>query len=229
MIEAGSLSQSSVLNDCLRHLATNPRVQSAAHEELVRVTGLSRSPVLHDRAHCPYVRACVREILRLVPSTSNGIAHYSTEDITYKGYHIPKNTVVSLNLWALCHDEDRYEEPTNFRPERYLDVDAKERYESNSRIQPYGPDRFIWGAGRRICPGIYLADNSLFVALAKILWAFEIRPPLNQAGHECALDMSEESYEEGRITIPKPFRLRFVSRGEKFDHVIMEEHKNSCS
>ncbi|GAP82354.1 putative cytochrome p450 [Rosellinia necatrix] len=227
MIEAGSLSQSSALNDCLRHLAANPQIQSRSHEELVRVAGVSRSPVLQDRPHCSYVRACIKEILRLVPSTSNGIAHYTTEEVIYKGYHIPKNTVVSLNLWALCHDETRYEQPTEFRPERYLKESAKERFESNNRIQPYGPDRFVWGAGRRICPGIYLADNSLFVALAKILWAFELLPPLDQAGSECALDTSEDSYENGRITIPKPFRLRFVSRGTPFNRVIIEEHRAS--
>ncbi|KAI1169767.1 putative O-methylsterigmatocystin oxidoreductase [Nemania sp. FL0916] len=229
MIEAGSLSQSSVLNDCLRYLAANPQAQLRAHHELVKVAGPSRSPVLQDRKHCPYVRACIKEILRLVPSTSNGVSHYNTDDVIYKGYRIPKNTVVSLNLWALYHDETRYENPTEFRPERHMDSDAKDsRHESNNRMQPYGPERFIWGAGRRICPGIYLADNSLFIALAKILWAFEIRPPLDGAGNERSIDTSEDSYEEGRITIPKPFKLRFISRGEQFDRTITKEHQDSC-
>lgn len=129
---------------------------------------------------------------------------------------------MAINLWALSRDESRYEEPTKFRPERYVNY-TRSKYQSKHRILPYGPERFIWGAGKRICPGIYLADNSLFVALAKILWAFEILPPLDDLGREAVLDMSDDSYEDGRITIPKPFCLRFVSRGKIFEDVIMKE------
>lgn len=63
MIEAGSESQSAVLNDCLKHLALNLHVQRRAHLELRKVVGDIQSPVLGDRPHCPYVRACVQETL----------------------------------------------------------------------------------------------------------------------------------------------------------------------
>lgn len=226
MIEAGSESQSAALNDCLKHLASNPHVQARAHEELDKVVGCLRSPTIADRPRCTYIRAIVKEILRLVPSTRNGIAHYTTEDVFYKGYCIPKNSVVSINLWALSHDEVMYHEPTKFRPERYLAkaTDVK-RQDKDSRIQPFGPERFIWGAGRRICPGIYIADNGLFIALAKILWAFEIRPALDERGEQVAIDTSEESYEEGRISIPKPFQLRFVSRGKVYEDIVIRERE----
>ncbi|KAH7310856.1 hypothetical protein B0I35DRAFT_439806 [Stachybotrys elegans] len=86
-------------------------------------------------------------------------------------------------------------------------MNTEYRHTSNNRIQPYGP------IAR---PGISLLDNSLFIALAKTLWAIEIRPLLGQAGNECALATSEEAY-EGCITVPKPFQLRSVPRGQEFD------------
>lgn len=37
-------------------------------------------------------------------------------------------------------------------------------------------DHFTFGAGRRICPGMHVADRSLFIAISRLLWAFEFEP-----------------------------------------------------
>jgi cytochrome P450 len=88
------------------------------------------------------------------------------------GHFIPKGSTVVINVWAMHHDEKRWEKPSDFMPERYVThPKLASQYTSD------GPDRdhFGYGAGRRVCPGIHLAERNLFVAMAKLLWAFDIR------------------------------------------------------
>jgi cytochrome P450 len=137
MIDAGFESQSAVLNDCLKHLAANIHVQNRAHMELSKIVGDTRSPNLTDRPHCPYVRACVQGILPLVPSTTNRIAHYTSDKVYYKDCRIPKNTVVAINLWTLSHDESRHEDPTKFCPGRYINDTEGKYQQNNHRTHPW--------------------------------------------------------------------------------------------
>lgn len=222
MIEAGSESTSATLISCLKYLGANPQAQSLAHEELVRVTGNLRSPTFSDKPSCHYVRSCVKETLRIRPSTNNGSPHYTTEDVIYKDYVIPKNTVVSINQYAMYSDSSRFKDPDQFKPERFL-VDGDNDTKHDKYADPYGPDRYVWGGGKRICPGIYLAENSLFITVAKILWAFNILPPLDEHGQEMALDISDDAYQDGRVTIPKHFKLRFVPRSSVIEDLIKSE------
>lgn len=91
------------------------------------------------------------------------------------------------NLTALYHDEERYPDPDVFEPERF-----KEYYldSVSSAIQPdYAyRDYFNYGFGRRLCPGIYLAEQSLYIVISRILWAFDIQ---KKPGY--GLDMSSKS------------------------------------
>jgi len=77
-----------------------------------------------------------------------------------------------LNVWGMHHNDERWEKPEDFMPERYVThPKLASQYTSD------GPDRdhFGYGAGRRVCPGIHLAERNLFVAMAKLLWAFDFR------------------------------------------------------
>ncbi|MCJ1447440.1 MAG: hypothetical protein MMC23_007951 [Stictis urceolatum] len=215
MLEAGSESTASVLLACLAHLAVARDVQEKARAELTTACGPD-PPTFSVKPSCPYIRAIIQETLRLVPSTNNGIAHYTNEDTEYNGMVIPKNTVVAINTLALYHSASRYDEPLEFHPERYLrqendlQTNLKPEVADADHIKPHGAERYIWGAGRRICPGMYLAENTLFVALAKILWEFDITPPLHDDGAKKLVELQDEAFESGRIVIPRPFNLVFM-------------------
>lgn len=209
MIEAGSETTSSALNTAIKYLAAFPKSQMDAREELQCVIGDHRSPSFEDEDSLPYIRAIVKEVLRIRPVTTIGSPHFTTSDVIYKGMFIPKNTVVSLGQYAIHYDAKRWINPEVFDPSRYLAYPLKAGAYAASG-DPDGRDHFDFGAGRRICAGIHLAENSLFITLAKILWAFEIRPPLDANGAEMKVDISDESYEEGGNTVPKPFKVRFV-------------------
>ncbi|KAJ5661214.1 uncharacterized protein N7484_000586 [Penicillium longicatenatum] len=219
MIEAGSETTSSALNSCVKYFVAYPEAQAKAYAEIQKVVGESRFPSFKDEENLPYVRACVKEILRIRPVNNIGIPHYTTADIIYKDYFIPAGTVVNINNYALHLDPKRWENPEDFIPDRYLDYPLKAGAYAASP-DPEQQIHFDFGAGRRICPGMHLAENSLFITIASIIWAFEILPPMEggKIGH---VDVSDAAYVAGTNTLPKQSKLRFIPRSEKVKETIL--------
>jgi cytochrome P450 len=82
-----------------------------------------------------------------------------TQDDTYEGYFLPKGTMFLANTWAIHRDEEEYGRPNDFIPERFLNNKFGTRNpvaDEDHRRVSYG-----FGAGRRICSGQHLAENSL--------------------------------------------------------------------
>lgn len=199
MIEAGSKSTSSTLLSCLEFMAANPATQDRAHAEISSVVGDTQFPKFGHRASSPYISACVQEALRLRPSTNNGSPHYTSADVVYKDFVVPDGTVVSLYQYTPFSDPSLYADPEQFCPERHVHGDeSNEKSGSNHSKAAVGLERYVWGAGRRICPGMHLAENTLFVILPSILWAFYVRPELNSDGTDMEVDVSDDAYEAGR-------------------------------
>lgn len=222
MIEAGSETTSSTINTAIMHLAANPDAQKKAHAELSAVVGDNRSPTFDDEQSLPYIRAIGKETLRMRPLTLFGAPHQNTTDMTYKNYFIPSGTVLSVSYNVFHYDPDRYEEPFKFRPDRYLNHPEKSGVYVNA-ADPYERDHFAFGNGRRACPGVHLAENSLYITLAKILWAFEIRPPLGPDGKEEAIDISDDAFQSGGTVAPNKFRARFIPRNETVKKTLIHE------
>jgi cytochrome P450 len=212
LIEAGFETTGIALNGLVLYLAGNQRVQNVAQEELMRVVGPDRLPTFADMQELPYVRACVKEVLRINPMLIPGIRRYADADVMYKDHVIPKGTVLLANTAFLHFDPNRFDRPFEFVPERFL---GHKLYSSEyaAMSDPYARDHFTFSTGRRTCPGARLAENSLDIALAGILWAFEIRPPLVN-GIESEVDTGETAFVPGPFHIPKPFAARFLPRDE---------------
>ena len=213
MVDVASHTSSVTLANLINYLAGNLKVQQIAYDELMRVVGPDRTPGFDDIKNLPYIHACVKEVLRLNPTPLWGIKHYADADVTYKDYVIPKGTVLLGNTSFIHYDPERYEEPFAFRPERYLHF-TKYSSEYAAQSDPYKRDHFAFGAGRRICPGARLAENSLNIALSNMLWAFEIRPPIVQGVEAEGMDWSDDAYEDTSFRGLKPFAARFVPRGQ---------------
>ncbi|EOD46637.1 putative cytochrome p450 protein [Neofusicoccum parvum UCRNP2] len=222
MIEAGSETTSSTLNTTIKYLAAYPEVQERANSELTSVVGDARSPAFEDEAALPYIRAIAKEVLRMRPITNFGTPHYTTEPVRYKDFWIPANTVVTINQYAIHHDAARYKDPEVFRPERYLGHPHKSGVYA-AAADPYERDHFSFGAGRRICSGMHLAENSLFITLAKILWAYEIAPLIGPDGKPEQVDLSDDGFEPGVNTLPKPYRVGFKPRSAEREAVVRSE------
>lgn len=98
LVEAGSESTSTVINNWLLALLLYPKAMRDAQEEIDRVCG-EKMPSFDDIDNMPYLQAMVKETLRWRPITKFGVNHSTTEDDWYEGYFIPKDSVIMGNWW----------------------------------------------------------------------------------------------------------------------------------
>lgn len=197
----------------------HPTVARTAQAELDLVCGASL-PNLSDAPNLPYIRACVKESLRWMPTAILGVPHAVTRDDEYMGYTIPKGAGVMWNVWAIHMDPERHADPRRFEPERYVD-DNQTAAEAASNPDAAKRDHFVFGAGRRVCQGMHIAERSLFLAMARMLWAFEFRVERDGEGREIVPDA--EDLTEGMLVAPKPFKARIVVRSEEKGRRVREE------
>jgi cytochrome P450 len=123
--------------------------------------------------------------------------------------------------WALHHTH--YENPSTYNPDRYLKHPGlATEYAASSDYE--NRDHYTYGAGRRICAGIHLAERTQWRMLASVLWAFKIEHAVDEEGKSIEIDT--EAYEEKLITGPKPFLVRFTPRSEAHVRVIERELEN---
>lgn len=215
-----------MINNLILYLAATPNAQERANEELTRTIGSHRAPTFDDIPNLPYVRACVKEILRLCPVPTWAIKHFTDKDVVYKHHRIPKGTVILANTSFMHHNPSRYEDPDVFRPERYLHH-SRSSADYAAMSDPYERDHFTFGGGRRICPASRLAENTLDITMANMLWAFKLRPPVvigaDGSEREGVMDVSDAAFELGAFRAPKPFKVRFEVRSPERQHVITEQ------
>ncbi|RFU79734.1 cytochrome p450-like-31 [Trichoderma arundinaceum] len=221
IIVVGSETTSSMMQSIFKVLAMNSEAQKNAQEELDQIVGSSRLPTWEDAPNLPYVRALIKELHRWSPLFAMGVPHASTQEIDYRGHTIPRGTIVMPNVHALVRDPERYDDPDNFRPERFLgdDLDA---FTSAKQSDFHKRDHINYGWGRRLCQGIHVAENSLYMQVSRLLWAFDIRP---QPG-EPPLDLSDKDANfqtdiDGFIKKPKPFHVLITPRSNAAVQVLL--------
>ncbi|XP_021863518.2 cytochrome P450 736A117 [Spinacia oleracea] len=180
---AGTDTTYTVLEWAMAELLRNPRVM----EELQReVRGIAR-----DNEHISedglenmkYLKAVIKETLRLHPPIPLLVPRESTQDLKIKGYDISAGTLVFVNVWAIQRDPVIWEEPEDFCPERFL----------HSSIDFKGNDFELipFGGGRRICPGISFAIANNELVLANLMHKFNWTLPAGVKGE--TMDMSEST------------------------------------
>lgn len=224
---AGSDTTASTLCSAVLGLVTHPNVLKAAQAELDSVIGTDRAPTFADESSLPYIRALCKETLRWRPvAVLGGTPHASTETDRYEGYTIPKNTTILGNNWAINLNEEYYPNPHHFDPVRFLS--DSDRTKMGIEKQPYVGDKShpakaghsSFGWGRRICPGADLAANSLFIALSKLLWAYDILPIKGK-------EYDIFNYTEGFNVRPKSFECIIRIRSEQHKRVLFEDKRDA--
>lgn len=99
LVEAGSETTATALNNWILAMTLNSEVMKKAQEEIDRVVGSDRMPTWEDEKNLPYIRAMIKETLRWRPVNKFGMMHATSDDDWYEGYFIPKGAVVILNWW----------------------------------------------------------------------------------------------------------------------------------
>ncbi|KAI1125417.1 cytochrome P450 [Nemania abortiva] len=220
LLEAGSDTSASTLIGFIQALLIFPEVSKLAQAELDRVCG-DRIPDLNDLPDLPYIRGCIKESLRWMPTAILGIPHATTRDDEYLGYHIPKGASVMLNVWAIHNDPSRHPNPRRFDPSRWAH-DSQTSAEAAINRDVSKRDQFVFGAGRRLCQGMHIADRNLYLAISRLLWAFDFRRPIDElTGKEIVPDM--EDLTEGLIVCPNPYKADIRPRSEAKAAAVREE------
>ncbi|KAG1782301.1 cytochrome P450 [Suillus placidus] len=139
-----------------------PEEQAKVQAELDAVIGREQAPTFADKQYLPRLEAFISEALRWRPLASEGFPHRTTED---ENYCIPAGTTVFGNHWAISRDPEVYPEPDAFKPQRWIDDQGRLRDDLTF---------FVFGFGRRVCPGQHVGSRSVFINSLLILWAFQL-------------------------------------------------------
>ncbi|KAL3634165.1 hypothetical protein CASFOL_021219 [Castilleja foliolosa] len=162
---AGSDTTSITVEWAMMELLINPDKMAKAKNELKIVIGENEQVQESDISKLPYLQALVKETLRHHPAAPLLAPHKAIEDVEVNGYTIPQNTQILVNVWAIARDSSIWANPTSFEPERFLD----------SEIDFKGQDFTLlpFGSGRRMCPGLPLADRMLHLMVACLIHNFD--------------------------------------------------------
>ncbi|XP_075463038.1 cytochrome P450 2B11-like isoform X2 [Ascaphus truei] len=192
---AGQETTSSTLGYGLLILMKYPHIKEKIQAEIESVIGLTRSPCMEDRAKMPYTDAVIHEIQRFIDILPLGAPHSVTGDTLFRGYSLPKGTVIFPLLHSVLFDSTLFERPQEFDPSHFLNQSGS--FKKNEGFMPFS-------AGKRICLGEGLARMELFLYFTSILQRFDIKPSTSPSD----IDLSPEYSGFGKK--PPSFQLALV-------------------
>ena len=179
----------------MSELLRNPNVMNKVQNEIREILGCKpdiEEIQENDLEKMQYLKAVIKETLRLHPPIPLLVPRSAREDVKLNGYDIAAGTMVIINAWAIGRDPATWNKPEQFEPERFL----------NSSIDFKGHDFQLipFGAGRRGCPGIAFAMATNEFVLANLLRMFDWKLP--EGTTEENLDMSETAGSTAHRTVP---------------------------
>uniref|UniRef100_UPI0037E949F6 sterol 26-hydroxylase, mitochondrial n=1 Tax=Semicossyphus pulcher TaxID=241346 RepID=UPI0037E949F6 len=196
LLLAGVDTTSNTLTWTLHLLSKHPEIQDRLHKEVCTLVPAERLPSAEEVTKMPYLRAVIKEALRMYPVVPLNARIITEKSVSIGGYQFPKNTPFTLCHYAISHDPDTFPEPHMFRPERWL-RDGRER------PNPFGSIPF--GFGVRGCVGRRIAELEMYMVLFRIIRLFEVQPDPTMGELKCICRT---------VLIPdQPLSLHFVDRG----------------
>ncbi|GMR49548.1 hypothetical protein PMAYCL1PPCAC_19743, partial [Pristionchus mayeri] len=191
---AGQETTTTTLRWAMLIFAKHPEIQEKLRAEVHAVVGKDRIPFMADQQKMPYARACVLELQRFANILQTNAQRVTVRDVEIRGYKIPKDTWVNADIHYLMANDPLFENPDEFRPERYIAEDGKTlRKDLLDRTIPFS-------IGKRACAGEGIARVELFLGLTSTFQHFRISP---RPGHPIDLEPNA-----GQIILPKPQKLR---------------------
>lgn len=194
-------------------------IQARAYSEMMSVypEGNAWAACL-DEEKLPYITAFVKEVLRYWTVIPICLPRVSVKDITWQDATIPAGTTFYMNAYAADYDESHFKDAYSFLPERYLD----------GAMEGQGTPHYAYGAGSRMCAGSHLANRELYTAFVRLISAFEILPPKEEADRP-VLDALKANMIPTSLTMePRPFKCGFRVRDrERLDTWIRESDERT--
>nr|AJD25153.1 cytochrome P450 CYP71AT89 [Salvia miltiorrhiza] len=169
IIIGGSDGTATALEWALTALMKKPSSMKKVQAEIRQLAGKKEMIDEEDIEKLPYLRAVVKETLRLFPPGPLLLPRETIKKCSINGYEIEGGTMVYINAWAIARDPTTWENADEFLPERFLAAEIDVRGQ-NPKVIPFG-------FGRRGCPGIGMGMSAIELALANVLHKFEWELP----------------------------------------------------
>ena len=122
---AGTDTTATTIRWALLYFTFYPDVQERLWQEINDIIGTSRLPTLEDKVKMPYAQALITETLRMANTVPLGLPHATSCDFHFRGYVIPKGTMVTPMLASYTADPVMFPEPEVFNPSRFIDEEGK--------------------------------------------------------------------------------------------------------
>ncbi|CAN6278115.1 unnamed protein product [Urochloa humidicola] len=220
VVTAGSDSSAATVEWMLAELINHPEATRKVRDEIDAAVGgddnNNRIIGEADLPRLPYLQAAFKETLRLHPGAP--IAHrVSAAEVTAGGYTVPAGTAVFINVWAVGRDPAFWEDPPAFVPERFMPGGAA----AGLGVEPRGQHFQLmpFGGGRRGCPGVGLAMQSVPAVLAALVQCFDWAVVADGETGGGLVDMEESDV--GLVCARKrPLLLRPTARLNPFPAVV---------
>lgn len=209
LINTSVLTSKSVMSGFIFLWLHFPEVQQKIQQEIDKVIGRDRVPEVEDRKEMPYLQACIYECLRYQSHLPLTAAHYnSNKKVDIFGYTIPPRTIIFGNLFACHHDEALWEDPWEYRPERYLTDDGH----LIDKTHPNMKNLIAFGVGVRLCVGYEMALDRMFLITSYLLQKFSFVVP---NGSQLKSHDPREMISASPVLLPHPYMCRVVKRVDK--------------
>ena len=124
-----------------------------------------------------------------------------------------------MRLRAIHRDPNIWKDPDTFDPARYLNHTLPAADYINVS-DPYERDHFTYGAGRRVCPGVHVAERSLYINISRVLWGFNITKKVGPDGN---LIEPTQTMVRGFMSVPELFECDIIPKSEGYARIIREE------
>lgn len=185
MLVAGTDTTTTTLEWAMTELIRHPRVMKKLQEEVREIAKTKTRVTEDDLEKMQYLKAVIKEALRLHPAAPLLIFRESSQDVKLDKYDITAKTQVIVNALAIQRDPKLWQDPEDFHPERFL---------NNSSTVDYKGQHFKYipfGAGRRGCPGLSFSIAAMELLIANLVYEFNWTLP---DGRECeTLDVEESA------------------------------------
>ncbi|KAK3012156.1 hypothetical protein RJ639_010455 [Escallonia herrerae] len=153
----------------MENFSTSTRIMAKLRQEVSDSVGSKGKIEESEILELPYLQAVAKETMRLHLSVPFLVPHKTETSVKLKGFEVPPNTQILVNAWAIARDTEYWENPLHFMPERFLKSEADFKGQHFSFLP--------FGSGRRMCPGIPLAQRVVSLMIASLVYHFDWKLP----------------------------------------------------
>ncbi|KAM3957810.1 cytochrome P450 CYP339A1 [Aphomia sociella] len=193
MLLIGVNTITSSMSFLLYYLAKYQRTQKLLYQEISKAYNSTDALKIDKiKEETPYLQACIKETLRLVPPIPV-LTRILSKNITLDRYNIPRGTLIIMSTQDAALKESNYEDASRFCPERWLNADTRD-YHAFASIP--------FGFGARKCVGQNIAETMLSMLTIRLIQKYKLE-----------YHYGDIQPTRSFIARPsKPLKIRFVDR-----------------